>query len=126
MLSKTYRSAAGPFLQCSCCDRAWPSRDEFLADPLLDVVGYQADFLRLVSGYFLFTHLAPGCGSTLALEVERFADLRRDPRDGPDLHGTAECSGLCGRTEALARCRNRCRNVWVRELLRAIVEIRKR
>jgi hypothetical protein len=125
MLLKTHRTAEGAFLGCSCCDRVWPTRDAFLDDPLLDVVGYQADFLRLGAGYFLITHLARGCGSTLALEVERFADLYLGPRYGPDLRGTAACTGLCGRTEVLVRCRNRCRNAWVRELLRAIVERRR-
>lgn len=54
----------------------------------------------------------------------RFADLYLGPRYGPDLRGTAACTGLCGRTEILVRCRNRCRNAWVREILCAIVERR--
>jgi len=113
------------FLGCSCCDKIWATREDFLADGQLKLNGYQVDFARPETGFLLFTHHREDCGSTLALEVHRFADLRPVQEHDLDLHGTAECGGLCGRTENLMRCGRKCRNAWVRELVGAIIEGRR-
>lgn len=110
------------FLSCSCCDECWTTRDAFLDDPRTALIGYQVDFLDLTAGYLLFNHNRDECGSTLAVEVERFADLYEGPEHPRALFGTAECGGRCGRIEDLTRCDRPCRNAWVRELLAQIVE----
>jgi hypothetical protein len=116
---------AAMFLCCSCCDKTWATREDFLADGELILNGYQVDFSRPETGFLLFTHHREDCGSTLALEVQRFADLYRGPGHDLDLHGTTDCSGLCGRTENLMRCDRKCRNAWVRDLVAVIMEGRR-
>ena len=110
------------FQTCSGCATRWVDRDSFIDDPLTELIGYQVDFLDLTGGYLLFNHHRDGCGSTLALEVERFVDLYRGSAHPESLYGTAECGGRCGRVDDLARCDRPCRNAWVRELLAQIVE----
>jgi len=72
-------TSSGPFKRCSLCGAEWQTRDEFLADKTLKLNGYQGSLRRLrlgemARGLLLFTHKAPGCGTTLALEAKRFKD----------------------------------------------------
>lgn len=113
------------FTECSCCRTGWRSRRAFLLDPDVEVVGFQADFSSPGNGFFLFNHLEASCGSTLALEVASFEDLRPAGEDLPLLEGTEDCSGRCGRVEDLSRCDRRCVNARAREILSEIVRLRR-
>ena len=53
------------FKTCSCSKTPWFSRDEFLADGNIYLVGYQANFGDFVLGLFLFNHLT--CQSTIGI-----------------------------------------------------------
>ena len=60
------------FEACPMCNEVWVTREAFLSDPRVAVVGYQADFEALETGLFLFNHREPGCGTTLVIEAGRF------------------------------------------------------
>ena len=62
--------ASNPFKQCPCCTHTWQTRDEFLGDENLRLIGYQPDFDSLEFGLFLFTHEVKSCGSSLAMREE--------------------------------------------------------
>ena len=44
------------FKQCTSCGFRWSTRDQFLEDPDLELVGYQVNFVELLTGFFLFNH----------------------------------------------------------------------
>ena len=104
------------FLVCSCCGASWDERDDILDDPRLELVGFQVDFAGPSNGFFLFNHMVEGCGSTIVVEVDLFADLGSVARFDESQFGTELCPGRCGRIDDLSRCDRPCRNAWVREL----------
>jgi hypothetical protein len=109
---------ASPFKTCSHCGRPWSGRDRFLADPTVELVGYQSFLEELELGLFLFNH--SDCGTTLAIPAEVFTDLHSGPIFSERLTGTEACAGLCQQRRSLEPCPNRCECAWVREVLQVV------
>ncbi len=107
-----------PFAQCPLCKRAWEARADFLADPQLKIIGYQAVFTNLAKGFFLFNH---SCGTTLARPVEDFEDLYDGPIFAPRATGSDECPGYCLRKDELRACPAQCECAYVREVIQIIL-----
>ena len=42
------------FKMCPFCKQGWASRDEFLSDPDIVLIGYQPHFKNMEEGLFLF------------------------------------------------------------------------
>lgn len=105
------------FKECPLCGFFWETRGGFLSDPNIKIIGYQACFERLKTGYFLFNH---SCEGTLAVMVVDFGDLY----DGPVFHvrktGTDECSGYCLKRDELRACSALCECAFVREIIQII------
>ena len=108
------------FKKCTMCQKEWPERDEFLRDPLLEMIGYQADIESLEYGIFLFNHYEPNCGSTIAVRVHQFRDLYNGPVYSQCLLGTKECHELCLYKENLKLCPAKCECSYVRELVQIV------
>ncbi len=106
------------FKQCPCCSRAWPTRDAFLCDSKLVVVGYQVNFEELLLGFFMFSHRA--CGSTIALPAESFRDLYDGPIYESRATGTDECPEYCLYESELGACLAKCECAYVREILQIV------
>lgn len=106
------------FKKCPCCEDPWLTRDEFLNDSQIELIGYQANFCHLELGYFLFNHL--NCRSTMAIHAGLFKDLYSGPIFGQRLTGTEVCQGFCIDTEALAPCDAKCECAYVREILQIV------
>lgn len=105
------------FKRCSCCRHAWRSRAELLADPAVELAGYQVDFGDLELGFLLFNH---SCRSTFAVPVEAFADLHDGPIYRERETGSEACLGLCLRRDELGPCPARCECAWVRDVLQVV------
>ena len=60
------------FKKCSACDKTWKTREEFLQDAEIDLVGYQSTFTMSKPGLFLFNHV---CESTIAIFADVFEDM---------------------------------------------------
>ena len=105
------------FKECPMCGSPWESRDDFLSDPCVEIIGYQACFKELTAGYFLFNH---SCEGTLALLVEEFEDLYDGPVYEEQKTGTDECPQYCLRKEELAPCPARCECAFVREIIQLV------
>ena len=110
------------FKSCSVCKKSWSSRDDFLTDRDVTLIGYQPNFNDLELGTLMFNHDAQGCGTTLEIEIERFSDLYDGPRYMASLRGTDECSGHCLRIENLKSCNKPCANGWARKVARIVSE----
>jgi hypothetical protein len=106
------------FGQCSLCQHVWATRADFLRDPTLKIIGYQAAFVNLVEGYFLFNH---SCGTTLARAVGEFQDLYTGPMYTNRATGSDECPGYCLRKGELGGCSAQCECAWVRETIQIIL-----
>jgi hypothetical protein len=111
-------SGGGEFKQCSMCGRVWHSRSEFLADPEIKLVGYQAFHPDPVLGLFLLNHLA--CNTTLAIKAGEFEDLYEGPIYSDRLTGSEACPDYCNSTDELRPCPNKCECAFVREILQVV------
>ena len=105
------------FKQCSVCQQTWHVREKFLADPGIEIIGYQVSFGEIKDGLFLFNHL---CKTTLALKVKQFDDFCRGIRYDAEATGTDACSGYCLDMSDLRRCDTACKYAYVRDILQII------
>lgn len=108
------------FKKCPGCDGVWQTRDAFLNDQALSLNGYKADFECLEYGLFFFTHMTPGCRSTLAIEVLDFLDMYSGEIHPERRTGEADCPGYCMDKDQLERCDAICECAFVREIMQHI------
>jgi len=118
---RKYKS--GAFKTCPNCKHIWPTLEAFLADPLLDLAGYQVHTNDLEGGLFFFTHHQEGCFTTLSIPVTAFLSLNNSPllakRDEQHCIG----SEFCVHQDDLSPRRPvKCECIWVREILKTIKE----
>lgn len=102
------------FKRCSKCHHPWISRDLFLQDPELEIVGYQANFVKLELGLFLFTH---SCGTTMSIWAKDFVDLFHGTIYTEHAIGSDQCPGYCLQQEELRPCSVHCEYAYVREIV---------
>ncbi len=112
------RSINGEFKRCSACSHVWQGRDEFVSDPAVTLVGYQALGPHPEEGMLLFNHLE--CGTTMGLWVTEFEDLWTGERFEESLRDGEGCELRCYNKNDLERCSNACSGAWVREVLQLI------
>lgn len=110
------------FKRCNLCNIEWDSRDSFIRDPHIEIIGYQANFKKLTTGYFYFNHC---CKSTLAIPASEFIDLY----DGPIFTGratnTKECLEYCLDKDNLQPCPIECECACIREIIQIIKYLKK-
>jgi hypothetical protein len=106
------------FKKCPYCSYAWPTREAFLCDPELTLVGYQVNFKKLTAGLFLFNHACKG--TTLAVKALDFQDLYHGPVFTQRLTGSQVCGGHCLHQDDLEPCPECCECSFVRAILQKI------
>lgn len=106
------------FKTCPFCSTVWTSREKFLRDREIELVGYQVDFEHVALGLFLFNHNT--CKTTLAIQARRLKDLYLGPVFKERRAGREECPGYCLRRSELEPCPAECECAWVRGLLQVI------
>ena len=106
-----------PFKLCGNCGTAWGSRSDFLADKDVVTIGYQANYIALEKGLFLFNH---SCQNTLSAQVHEFADLYDGPVFSESLKGSESCKGYCVHRNVLSPCPNKCECAYVRDILQKL------
>lgn len=97
---------------CTLCRVTWPSRDAFLDDPEIALLGYQAFVEDGIPGLFLFNH---ACGTTLALPLESMRDLYHGPPPQPGRVGPEGPVDYC-LTSQQGSCPATCECALVRQL----------
>ena len=103
------------FKKCPACGFVWTSRDQFLGDPELSLVGYQVNYKQLTAGLFLFNHSC--MGSTLAVQALAFRDFYQGPVFTQRMTDEACCPGHCLHQKDLRPCPLECECGYVREIL---------
>ena len=106
------------FKKCPACGFAWTSREQFLEDPELTLVGYQVNYKQLTAGLFLFNHTC--MGSTLAIQALAFRDLYQGPVFTQRLNDSEACPGHCLHRKDLRPCPLQCECGYVRGILQVI------
>jgi len=102
------------FMTCSKCGASWSTRNAFLSDPGVQLVGYQAHFKKLVTGFSLFNH---SCKTTMALKVSRFTDFYEGPIFMKRRTGSDECPGYCLREDCKLACPAECECAYIRHVM---------
>lgn len=95
----------------------WDSRDRFLTDESLVIIGYQANFKELTTGLFYFNH---SCEGTLALHAYLFGDLYEGPIFDSCAADSERCPEHCLYREDLQPCPVECECAYVREIVQLI------
>ncbi len=103
------------FRKCDC-GQVWKTRDEFLDDKKVKLVGYQPDFVNHKYNHFLFFHRAKECSQFLGVGASEFSDLRDVDCPRQLCLGREECPGYCTDSLDLRVCSVACRNASDREL----------
>ena len=111
------------FKICPTCGTEWNSREEFLSDPDIDLVGYQVHFDELTAGLFLFNH---SCKTTMSILAATFVSLYNGPIFSERATSTDSCEELCLRDDELGPCHAECECAYVREILQIIKKWPKR
>ena len=109
------------YRQCTTCGRVWETRWDWLVDPKVVLVGYQASFRKFAAGFFLFNHTVEGCNTTMAVEAGDFFDLYEGPVFEGRMVGSKECPGYCLNKDELSPCPVQCECAFVREVLQVVM-----
>ncbi len=105
------------FMVCSNCGFSWGSREDFLADKDVIIIGYQVNFEELKAGFFLFNHI---CGTTFTLDVQSFEDLYNGEIFKVKETGSDQCPGHCLHKSNLDLCPVKCECAFVREIIQIV------
>ena len=105
------------FKRCTMCGAQWWTRDVFLEDGGVSLVGYQVNYGDLEAGDFLFNHT---CGTTLAIPAGSFMDLYDGPVFAERVRGTDACPDYCLYPDDLRRCPVQCECAYVRDVLQIV------
>lgn len=102
------------------CQKVWNSIEEFIQDNSLFVNGYQATFDAPDDGLYLFTHMKPDCGTTLAVKVATFKPLYHGPVRETLNRGKETCPGYCNTLTEINTCNQDCSMRWMRDMLQIL------
>ena len=105
------------FKRCPKCETEWPSREAFLSDHGLEMIGYQVNFEELMAGIFLLQH---SCGTSLGIPAGEFRSLYDGEIFQERATGTDKCPGFCLRIDDLNPCPEQCECAFVREILQIV------
>jgi hypothetical protein len=116
-------SSSDCFKKCPKCGFVWPFRDDFLSDPDIVIIGYQADFKALSAGLFYFNH---SCKGTMALHAGLFEDLHEGPIFEARATGSEACPEYCIHQDELRPCPLECECAYTRDIIQVVKKWRKR
>lgn len=116
-----------PFMTCSTCGKQWQSRDQFVDDPNIKIIGFQVNLEAPDNSLYLFNHNQPedSCGSTISIHVSHFLDMYDGPIYNEIKFGSETCRKHCFKINDMERCNNSCRNAVAREVMIQILERQK-
>jgi hypothetical protein len=106
------------FKSCPSCEQSWESREDFLSDASLKLVGYQVHFKDLEEGLFLFNHSS--CKSTIAIQSGKFSSLYDGPIFTTNRMHKEDCPDHCLSKFNLETCPVQCECNYVREIMQII------
>jgi hypothetical protein len=110
------------FKKCTSCGHHWATREAFISDPQVKLIGYQVNFDELDTGYFMFNHMKPKCLTTLAIHTVFFRDLYHGEVFDERKTRTIKCPGHCQHSDNLKACPQKCECSFVREVMQIVLQ----
>ena len=113
------------FKVCPKCEHEWKTRDDFLNDASIRLIGFQASYDPSDRGFYLFNHLSQneGCNTSLAVNVENFVSLYNGPMYEDVRAGSEVCRGHCATIDDLAKCDAPCKNAVARDIMLRVFKL---
>ena len=120
-------AASAPFRTCGMCRKTWATREDFLEDPGIRLLGLQAVPELADANVLVFEH---ECGTSVSVLAHKLRDLLA-PAEAHDatlplLYGTEACQKLCTNIASRSTCDRPCRNAYDRRLSTGIADRKER
>lgn len=110
-----------PFRTCSKCGFKWKSRQQFVDDNEIAIIGYQGNFIDMAAGLFYFNH---SCKGTFTIRANVFEDLYDGSIFEKSIGGSGSHSDFCLRHKDSRACPVKCECAYVEEITRIFTEKR--
>jgi hypothetical protein len=114
-----------PFQKCGSCGRRWGLWPDFILDPGVHLIGFQAISGLPDANLLVFDH---SCGSSISVLAKRLRHILPDSdqaADLPSLFGTEMCNRYCQFLENLEGCDRPCVNARDRRLILMLLRMKK-
>jgi len=114
-----------PFKTCGSCRKSWEHWQDFVLDPGVRLLGFQAIENLPDANLVVFEHK---CGSSISLLAKRLRHLLDDHSDRerlPVLLGSDVCRKHCRLIEDLEACDRPCANSRDRRLIQLLLKMRR-
>jgi len=114
-----------PFKTCGSCRKEWEGWQDFVLDPGIRILGFQAVEGLPDANLIVFEHK---CGSSISLLAKRLRHLLPGPDEEsrlPVLFGSDVCREHCRLIEDLEACDRPCANSRDRRLIQLLLSLRR-
>ncbi len=121
----TEKKSRHPFKTCGSCRKAWEGWQDFVLDPAIRILGFQAVEDLPDANLIVFEHR---CGSSISLLAKRLRHLLPAPEEPahlPVLLGSDICRKHCRLIEDLESCDRPCANSRDRRLIQLLLSMRR-
>ena len=118
-------SSNGPFQKCGSCGKAWQHWRDFILDPGVRLLGFQAVSTLPDANLIVFEHR---CGSTVSVLAKRlrpfFPAIANEP-PLPALFDSESCNHYCRSMENLEICDRPCANARDRHMIHLLLRMKR-
>lgn len=104
------------FKKCTFCNKTWETKESFLKDHNIMLIGYTADFKDIDFGLFYYTHRDANCNTTLGIYAKLFKSLYDGPIYDKIKTGNKDCTKKCLNKYDLEKCPTKCKYAYMREI----------
>ncbi len=119
------KKGSHPFKTCGSCRKIWETWQDFVLDPGIRILGFQAVEGLSDANLIVFEHR---CGSSISLLAKRLRHLLPTPDEEtrlPVLFGSDECRRHCRLIEDLESCDRPCANSRDRRLIQLLLSMKR-
>jgi hypothetical protein len=114
-----------PFKTCGSCRRSWEHWQDFVLDPGVRILGFQAIENLPDANLVVFEHRCGSSISLLAKKLRHLLDEHADRERLPILFGSDTCRKHCRLIEDLEACDRPCANSRDRRLIQLLLKMRR-
>ena len=118
-------SPNAPFQKCGSCGRTWEHWRDFILDPGVRLLGFQAVFSLPDANLIVFEHR---CGSTISVLSKRlrpFFPGIENEKPLPALFDSEVCNQYCRHVENLQICDRPCANARDRRMIHILLKMKR-
>ena len=113
-----------PFQKCGSCGQMWNQWPDFILDPDVRLLGFQAMPGMPDANLLIFVH---ACGSTISILAKRLRHILPGSDQAgelPSLFGTDTCNKYCRFIENLETCDRHCVNARDRRMILMLLRMK--